>query len=81
MGGGGERGERGRGGGARAILRLYFPFVSFLCSFFLFKLFRGRRVEGGEHLTMTAQAGPRSGTGYLENPAAAMALRAQCNGI
>ena len=30
---------------------------------------------------MTAHAGPRLGTGYLENPAAAMALRAPCNGI
>ena len=69
MGGGGELGERGRGGGARAALGLYFPLsLSFVLS--LFSLFRGRRVEGGEYLTMTAHAGPRLGTGYLENPAA-----------
>ena len=89
MGRGRKLRERRRGGGARTPLRA----VPFLClSFVVASFFRGRRVEEEEHPTMTAPAdrGQERVKNVLKKPplsargsgkAAAMALRAPCNGI
>ena len=58
--------------------------VLFFClSFVVDYFFRGRRVEEEEHPTMTAPAGrgQELGKKVCIKPAAAMALRAPCNGI
>ena len=80
MGGGGELGERGRRGGVSPPLGAVF----FLCLSFVVEIsFRGRRVEGREHPNMTALAGrgQEKGIHVFKKTAAAMALRAPCNGI
>ena len=73
-------GSEGEEGGPGPPPRAVFFHLS-LSFFFFFLYCRGRWVEGGEYLIMTAQAGPRLGKWLFRKSAAAMALRAPSNGI